>query len=364
MADVPLDILINHIFIRLPATSLLSCRCVCKQWLGLLTDPEFMSMHFKHQKIHNHQQLLFRPRFCNMIKRDVGVDYYAKFKALHGVFYSIDLQSSSSNAVRLPGFQPKDYDLKQTLGCCDGMVCMEVLRRNYIKEDYWKSKHLLFGNPCTGDYKILPEPIISPLFVGFGYDSYLDDYRFVRVDYVTRNPHIFSLKLNSWRTIFGSSDNYSIKPELYYEEFRELPLPLDMRREERKSKLSMKDVGGSLCVVKICKNNEVTVWLMLKEEENNIEKYCWVKLMMVTLPAIYFGRFFYFYPLSFMKDGKVLCSVLYLIDGENLVKFVLIDPKTKRLEEFAIHGICDDSFGHCTFEAQHTAYIDSLVSPN
>ncbi|KAM7516889.1 hypothetical protein LguiA_006472 [Lonicera macranthoides] len=270
-----------------------------------------------------------------MIKRDVGVDYYAKFKALHGVFYSIDLQSSSSDAVRLPGFQPKDYDLKQTLGCCDGMVCMEVLRRNYIKEDYWKSKHLLFGNPCTGDYKILPEPIISPLFVGFGYDSYLDDYSNMIV--------VFDLK---------------------DEEFRELPLPLDMRREERKSKLSMKDVGGSLCVVKICKNNEVTVWLMLKEEENNIEKYCWVKLMMVTLPAIYFGRFFYFYPLSFMKDGKVLCSVLYLIDGENLVKFVLIDPKTKRLEEFAIHGICDDSFGHCTFEAQHTAYIDSLVSPN
>lgn len=49
--------------------------------------------------------------------------------------------------------------------------------------------------------------------IGFGYDSSLDDYNFIRVDNITRNTHIFSIQSNSGRTIVDASDKYSIKPK-------------------------------------------------------------------------------------------------------------------------------------------------------
>lgn len=180
MADLPLDILINHIFTRLPVKSLLGLRCVCKQWLRLLTDPEFIKMHLKYQLHHNHRKLLLRSTING-----------------RGCYFSVDPQSSSSAGAmvrRLPNFPLKDLVVVRTLGSCNGILCMEVTWKS--EQRYYKYRHLLFGNPSTGEYKMLPDPIhpTGPyvLFVGFSYDSSLDDYKLVRINHITRNPHVFS----------------------------------------------------------------------------------------------------------------------------------------------------------------------------
>ncbi|KAM7516506.1 hypothetical protein LguiA_006089 [Lonicera macranthoides] len=371
MADLPLDILINHIFTILPVKSLLRLRCVCKQWLGLLTHPEFIKMHVKYQLHHNRQKLLLRS--TNGLR----------------CFYSIDPRSSSSAMVRrLPNFPLKDLVIVRTLGSCNGVLCMEVTWKS--EQRYFMYRRLLFGNPSTGEYKMLPDPIhpTGPylLFIGFGYDSSSDEYKLVRINHITRNPHVFSLKLNSWRTVLGVSDNYSIKPEqgsykqnvgfavdgsIYWlassinkvvgfdlkdEEFRELPLPRDMRKDV----LLMNILGGSVCITEICRNNEVNVWLMSKEEENNKEGYYWMKLMTMTISPRNYLPVEKVHPLYFMKDGKVLCCIR---NGNR--KFVLVDPKTKKLEGFTIHEITRDSdlIMDATFD-DHGTYIESLVSLN
>lgn len=66
-----------------------------------------------------------------------------------------------------------------------------------------------------------------------------------------------------------------------------------------------------------------------------------------------------------MKDGKILFCLWYYKGNDfatRKIMFVLIDPKTKKLENFAIHGTNGDWFMEYTFEYQ-TAYIDSFVSP-
>ncbi|KAM7516846.1 hypothetical protein LguiA_006429 [Lonicera macranthoides] len=395
MADLPVDIFISHIFVRLPFKSLLTCKCVCKFWLGLLKDPEFIKMHVKDQS-QSHQKFLLGPIIFNIRYRYRNCyrdkDYLAKLDAFNGVFYSVDLEPSSStaHAMRLQGFSLEDFFINRILGNCNGMICAEVVRK--WTTDYYKDRHLLFGNPSTGVYKILPKPIIvvGPQIVGFAFDSSLDDYKFLIVDRISRNPYIYSLKLNSWRIVrrakypikmdnlnnkgfaidgiiywLVSSSNTIVWFDLKDEEFGELPLPCDMRNNKL---LCSNVIGGSLCIISIFKNNKAQVWSVLKEEENNNnkEKYYWIMLTKVTISAKIFGRVFEIDPLSFLKGGKVLCC-LRDFNGSNLVndmiKYVLIDPKTKKLEDFSIHGICPFLFRDYTFQ-QQTTYIDTLVSPN
>lgn len=185
-----------------------------------------------------------------------------------------------------------------------------------------------------------------------------EDYRKSNVDFALDGSIYWLVMISNKIVVFDLKD----------EKFRELPLPRDMPCDKRNNKLSMKNVGGSICIINICQNNKVNMWLMLKEEENNKEKYCRIKSMTVTLSSTNFWGFFDLYPLCFMKDENVLCCVHHRKGGKDLitgkVNYVLINPITKRLQDFTIHWTCGDSFRDCTLEAQHTTYIDSLVSPH
>ncbi|KAM7473478.1 hypothetical protein LguiB_020721 [Lonicera macranthoides] len=332
-------------------------------------------MHVKAQR-YFHPKILFGPVV------NLGYLHHPVLEPFNGAFYLVDLESGV-DAVSLPGFSLKDYVITRTLGYCNGMICAEVLKKS--AKYYSKNRHLLFGNPSTGVYKMLPEPIDEnrprKLLAGFGYDSSLDDYKFVRVDEYSRNPHIFSVQSNSWRTVVGVSDKTSIEPrehtdynlgsafggsiywlvacsnmivgfDLKYEEFSNVPLPHDMQKD----KLTLKLVGGMLCVINVCqKNNEVVMWSMSKEEEKG--KNSWIKMMAATISDIDFGFYFEIHPLSYMKDGKILFCLWHyegnsfapLFKGNSFatrkLNFVLIDPKTKMIGylDWSLRLVCDIS---------------------
>ncbi|KAF5789400.1 putative F-box domain-containing protein [Helianthus annuus] len=46
--DIGIDILVSHILIRLPARCVGRCRCVCKEWLSLLSTQQFAITHCHH----------------------------------------------------------------------------------------------------------------------------------------------------------------------------------------------------------------------------------------------------------------------------------------------------------------------------
>lgn len=154
----------------------------------------------------------------------------------------------------------------------------------------------------------------------------------------------------------ASSINKVVGFDLKDEEFRELPLPRDMQ----KVILLMNILGGSICITDLCPNNQVDMWLMSKEEENNRKGYYWIKLMTMTISPKYYLPVSKVHPLYFTKDGKVLC---YIRNGNS--KLVLVDPKTKKLEGFTIREISRDSdlIMDVTFD-DHSTFIESLVSLN
>ncbi|KMS96705.1 hypothetical protein BVRB_8g200110 isoform A [Beta vulgaris subsp. vulgaris] len=48
------DDLLAEIFCRLPRLkSVIQCKCVCKQWLSLISQPEFIARYI-HHKINSH----------------------------------------------------------------------------------------------------------------------------------------------------------------------------------------------------------------------------------------------------------------------------------------------------------------------
>ncbi|KAJ6298908.1 hypothetical protein OIU76_019966 [Salix suchowensis] len=85
------------------------------------------------------------------------------------------------------------------MGSCYGLICLQV--------DYEK---LVLWNPSTRDHKELPKP--SPyhnydFFSGLGYDSSIDDYKFVIPSCSTANGseqimvEVLTLRTNVWRKV-------------------------------------------------------------------------------------------------------------------------------------------------------------------
>lgn len=46
--DIGIDILVSHILVRLPARCVGQCRCVCREWLSLLSTQQFAITHCRH----------------------------------------------------------------------------------------------------------------------------------------------------------------------------------------------------------------------------------------------------------------------------------------------------------------------------
>lgn len=70
MAAIPGDVLVD-IFCRLPVKTLLRFRCVTKQFLSIIDDPDFIKRHLQYQSL-NHQKLIFE---CgNLDKKLVFLD--------------------------------------------------------------------------------------------------------------------------------------------------------------------------------------------------------------------------------------------------------------------------------------------------
>ncbi|PON37085.1 F-box domain containing protein [Parasponia andersonii] len=50
MMDLPSDIFVNNILLKLHVRSIISCKYVCKTWYNLISDPEFAKLHMLQAK--------------------------------------------------------------------------------------------------------------------------------------------------------------------------------------------------------------------------------------------------------------------------------------------------------------------------
>lgn len=167
--SLPSEILIN-ILSRLPIQTILSCKCVCKQLLNLLSTPEFAASHFPFSTTglvilqSGHEQNLFQ-----IFEYEDGYDLQHSNRHLSLVM-KFDLNAS----IGLP-----DVDLR-IVGSVNGLLCL----REYGNEEY---DALYICNPFTREYIALPRIESTVGFeypgtceYGFGVSKITGQYKVVR----------------------------------------------------------------------------------------------------------------------------------------------------------------------------------------
>ncbi|KAL4333002.1 hypothetical protein GQ457_07G042820 [Hibiscus cannabinus] len=190
---VPEDIIVE-ILSRLPVKSLCRFKCVSKAWRNLISDPQFVKLHL-NQSIKSKRLTYVIGRLIDFPRR-LELDY----DSLVSGHEAKPVAEHSSFGLKFSG-----NGLKMKFwGSCNGLLCVFAPPRT-----------LALVNPSTRETKTIlsdHDPNIRfdfafmhPIFGGFGYDSFNDDYKVVNIDSVANHipsvVYIYSLKNRAWSRI-------------------------------------------------------------------------------------------------------------------------------------------------------------------
>ncbi|KAL2959236.1 hypothetical protein AAZX31_18G257000 [Glycine max] len=184
--------LTEEILMKLPVKSLVSFKCVRKEWNNLISDPEFAERHFKYGQ---------RTEKLMITTSDVN-----HFKSINPIKSLHDESSCQSLSLSFLGHRhPKPC--VQIKGSCRGFLLLESCRTLYL----W--------NPSTGQNKMIQwssnvsfiTPGDSFLFChGLGYDPRTKDYVVVVISFAEYDSpshmECFSVKENAWIHIQLAAD--------------------------------------------------------------------------------------------------------------------------------------------------------------
>ncbi|KAK1417107.1 hypothetical protein QVD17_26229 [Tagetes erecta] len=185
MAELPFDVITSQILSRLPAKSVVRCKCVCKQWLYFLSTQEFARMHCRNMTTaHNHKLLTIdRRRSCSI----QTIDYES-------------LDHASTKIIRSVPFKVRRPSDVLVLASLDGLVCACLSN----------TSELVIWNPLTGACNKLSNSKSQGFYkpysdaVGFYKDGSSNDYRIMHIKQRRRSDirvYIYSQRSDSWRKI-------------------------------------------------------------------------------------------------------------------------------------------------------------------
>ncbi|XP_059657554.1 F-box/kelch-repeat protein At3g06240-like [Cornus florida] len=194
MSDYLSSELMMEILARLPVTTLLQIRCVCKSWCSLISSDNFVTFRLNrttHLNNINNTHLLLIRHFTEDNEKQERFSLYLDNESL--TQYHLNLESRPITRIR-PYFH--------ILGSCNGLVCLV---------DCVTSDSVCLWNPTIRKLVVLPEIRItfcSLRSYGYGFDSATNDYKVVRIAYVHGGPEvdIYSLKEGCWRLISPAGD--------------------------------------------------------------------------------------------------------------------------------------------------------------
>jgi len=362
---VPLPVeVITEILLKLSVKTLLRCKCVCKSWLSLISDPHFAISHFQ---LAASPRLLFIARLGS---ETLSIDFHA----------CLDDDSASSQQ---PDFLcPRSYP--EIRGSCRGFLFLDFYRDFYIWNPSTRVHKRIHLSPLTiasHSYFNANNRTFS-LLHGLGYDVSTDDYMIVvgSYKYNYTNPsvyssidlEIFSLRANEWEQIEFDSDlpyrniaspqggrrvgsflNGSIHWLVYnYETKSNVIIAYDLK-EMTLSEIALPDdfnsghslriydlmVFGGLISVWIVKSSKIKIWVMQEYAAHS----SWTKTLDFSFyPAPGFS------PVCFTNRGDIVGPVA---DG-GLAK---LNDKGQ-LQEYHSYG------GRCFMRSEMAVYTESLLS--
>lgn len=171
------DDLLVEVLLRVPVRSLLRCKCVCKSWLSLISNPLFAKSHFEAAAAPTDRFLVKFPNDSEAISVDIEV---LCPNSAHAVFN-----------IPIPPRAPKHGRWARIVGSCRGFLLLKYEFLHFVDFMVW--------NPSTGVQKYIYNMSTHSCLCGIGYDSSTDDYVIVNLTLERRT--YFSLRTNSWSCI-------------------------------------------------------------------------------------------------------------------------------------------------------------------
>ncbi|OWM65212.1 F-box protein At5g49610-like [Punica granatum] len=160
LSDFPPEVL-SAIFCKLPIESILTCKCVCKPWNGLIEDRQFARQHLLGES-ERATQLLVQPYWPDQDDDD-EVDHHLCL---------VDVDGRLSRRIPVDDFNVKRVDL---MGTCHGLVA--VASTMFLDL-------VLVCNPVNRETVRLPilwsKVVPYNHRVGLGYDSSIQKYKVLR----------------------------------------------------------------------------------------------------------------------------------------------------------------------------------------
>ncbi|KAK6803612.1 hypothetical protein RDI58_001396 [Solanum bulbocastanum] len=364
MPTLPQDIIIE-ILIRLPLKTLLKFRSVSKSWLSLLSDTQFHKTHINFS-INN-------PKFT-----DYTLAAVPTVSGLGKICQVYTISSVNSSVIVSKHECPsKTLSLSAwILGSCNGLICLTT-----------DSFNLMVLNPCTGKFNVFPDLNIEyevgdggvHVSYGFGYDSYAEDYKvvkmfsFPRIDDEGRHVNmvsVYSLKGSSWSSIQGFDSGHVngnvgvfangvlhwegcydyvlggvsleiVTLDLATERYGRIALP---RYEGRGIRWRLGESRGRLVACCNCESNKADMWVM---KEYGVEK-TWTKLVTISSP----------------DDGRVNISPLFVAENGDEVLVKLGTEVTLYNSSNASFKRIVDYVSGDFLQVQVATYLESLASPH
>ncbi|XP_059653429.1 F-box/kelch-repeat protein At3g06240-like [Cornus florida] len=341
MADnIPNEVMME-ILGRLPVKTLLRARCVCKSWCSLISSDNFVTFWFNritHLNNINNTHLLLIKHY-NKREEKEHFSLYLDDESI--TEYDLNLEDRPYAYI---------YPYLTILGSCNGLVC--------LIDDMLSLTDLLYlWNPTIRKFVVLPEPRITfrshgayDRALGFGVDSATNDYKVVRIAYVSGGPEvdIYSVQEGGWRNISVSGPIPNIKCEasnvylngaihwvsggysrlfivsfnLGTEVFSEMELPSSLRYIRQSRRLSVAVFHDSLCVFHTDSwEGKSSIWLM--KQYGVVES--WTNLF-----SLDFGRGGSVKVIGLKRNGEVLFT--------NNEEIISVDIKSPKLKYLGIHG--------------------------
>ncbi|KAK6161507.1 hypothetical protein DH2020_004888 [Rehmannia glutinosa] len=345
LIDMP-DSVIHEIFMKLPISSIIRCKCVCKSWYKLIVDPLFANIYVRNTPFTATAILRYKI---------ILLPYPLDDRKPPLFFLEIGKNGDFIRTPNALGFPANGFVVSERMSSGHGLLCLvnsPLVENERNGDRIYNDQTVCIVNPLSGVCLFLPDVMkdegIERVVYGFGSSTSTNEYKVIR--FVIRHRHerkaflqILTIGLdNKWRHFEDSSVPCNMLPGavtlsgvIHWIGFFPGIFAFDIRKERGWRiafppgiehgwfNISFGAWDGHLCLAN-AGNIQVDVWVLKKYgvaenwTRNFILRKSWMPSDLWPCPL---------FPIKTLRNGDILMS---RGSGETLISF---DHKTNKFRK-------------------------------